>query len=742
MSTETSYHDLNAMLNVAQPDGKTHLEFDKQAARQYFLEHVNPNTVFFHDLREKLDYLISEGYYEEKVLSQYKFADLQLIWAYAYGFKFRFSTFVGAFKFFTAYAMKTLDGKRYLERFEDRVAMVAITLAQGNVQFAYDLVAEIITRRFQPATPTFNNAGKARRGEFISCFLLRVEDSMTSIGRLVNSALQLSKLGGGVAINLSNLREAGASIKGIEGQASGVVPIMKMLDDAFSYANQLGSRDGAGAVYLNVHHPDIITFLDSKRENADDKIRIKTLSLGVVIPDITMQLAVENKAMYLFSPQDIKKVYGKCMSDFSITDHYIEMVNNPKIRKKKIMARELLQRIAEIQFESGYPYVMYEDTVNKANPIDGYVSMSNLCTEILQVSSTSELNEDLSYRFVGQDISCNLGSMNIAEVMANGDIGATVEAAIWALTSVSELSDIQQVPSVAMGNATGHSIGLGQMNMHGFLAKNKIHYGSPESINFTSVYFMTVLYHALKTSCAIAKVRGKAFEGFENSAYAEGGDFFDKYVDLQISAKLVHRPEGMEDYDITYTHKGEQIDWYPQSKVVSDLFDGIMIPTPHQWMKLRDEVQEHGLYNRNLQAVPPTGSISYINHSTASIHPIISPIEIRKEGKLGRVYYPAPYLTADTLPFYKSAYELGNKKIIDVYAAATQHIDQGLSLTLFFDDMRPQADGTMRVTTTRDLNRVQLYAWRRGIKTLYYIRLKQLTLEEQVSDEGCIACAL
>jgi ribonucleoside-diphosphate reductase alpha chain len=202
---------------------------------------------------------------------------------------------------------------------------------------------------------------------------------MTSIGRLQNSALQLSKLGGGVAINLSNLREHGAPIKGIEGQASGVIPIMKMLEDAFSYANQLGSRDGAGAVYLNAHHPDIMAFLDTKKENADEKVRIKTLSLGVVIPDITLQLAAKNKAMYLFSPQDIKKVYGKALADFSVTEHYDEMVNNPKIRKKKIMARELLQRIAEIQFESGYPYIMFEDTVNRANPIMGHISMSNLC---------------------------------------------------------------------------------------------------------------------------------------------------------------------------------------------------------------------------------------------------------------------------------------------------------------------------------------------------------------------------
>ncbi|MDD9329664.1 MAG: ribonucleotide-diphosphate reductase subunit alpha, partial [Bartonella sp.] len=158
-----------------------------------------------------------------------------------------------------------------------------------------DLVDEIITGRFQPATPTFLNAGKKQRGELVSCFLLRVEDNMESIGRSINSALQLSKRGGGVALCLTNLREAGAPIKKIENQSSGVLPVMKMLEDVFSYANQLGARQGAGAVYLHAHHLDIMKFLDTKRENADEKVRIKTLSLGVIIPDITLELARNNE---------------------------------------------------------------------------------------------------------------------------------------------------------------------------------------------------------------------------------------------------------------------------------------------------------------------------------------------------------------------------------------------------------------------------------------------------------------
>ncbi|EEG84186.1 putative ribonucleoside-diphosphate reductase, alpha subunit [Proteus penneri ATCC 35198] len=312
---------------------------------------------------------------------------------------------------------------------------------------------------------------------------------MESIGRSVNSALQLSKRGGGVAFLLTNLREAGAPIKRIENQSSGVVPVMKMLEDAFSYANQLGARQGAGAVYLHAHHPDIYHFLDTKRENADEKVRIKTLSLGVVIPDITFELAKRNEDMYLFSPYDVERVYGVPMSEISISEKYSEMVNNAQIRKKKIKAREFFQTLAEIQFESGYPYIMFEDAVNRANPIAGRINMSNLCSEILQVNSASEYHPDLSYRHIGHDISCNLGSMNIAMAMDSPNFAHTVSTAIRALSNVSEMTKIESVPSIEKGNLASHAIGLGQMNLHGYLARERIYYGSEEALDFTNIYF-------------------------------------------------------------------------------------------------------------------------------------------------------------------------------------------------------------------------------------------------------------
>ncbi|MEI7375403.1 class 1b ribonucleoside-diphosphate reductase subunit alpha [Dickeya chrysanthemi] len=704
-SSQLDYHALNAMLNIYDADGRIQFERDHQAIQCYFRDHVQPRTRRFPSLEEKLRWLQQEGYYEPEVLERYQSDFIIDVFQRAVEQRSPFQSFLGAFKFYTSYALKSFDGSQYLENYGERVCMVALTLARGDAQLAQQLVDEMMSGRFQPATPTFLNCGKRQRGELVSCFLLRIEDNMESIGRAVNSALQLSKRGGGVAFMLTNIRETGAPIKRIENQSSGVIPIMKMLEDAFSYANQLGARQGAGAVYLHAHHPDILRFLDTRRENADEKIRIKTLSLGVVIPDITLHLARNNQDMHLFSPYDVERIYGMPLSEISVSEKYDELVNHPEIRKYTINARQFFQTLAELQFESGYPYLMFEDTVNGNNPVAGRITMSNLCSEILQVSRASEYQEDLSYRLVGKDISCNLGSLNIAKVMDSGNLAHSVAIAVRALTAVSDMSHINAVPSIAAGNAESHAIGLGQMNLHGYLAREGILYGSEEALDFTNLYFYTVTYHALLTSSLLAQERNQTFAGFADSQYASGV-FFDRYLSQE---------------------------WQPATERVRELFmvAGIALPLREDWLALKRRVMRYGLYNQNLQAVPPTGSISYINHATASIHPIVSRIEIRKEGRLGRVYYPAPYMTNDNQRFYQDAYEIGPEKIIDTYAIATRHVDQGLSLTLFFPD----------TATTRDINKAQIYAWKKGIKTLYYIRVRQKALAG-TEIEGCVSCSL
>jgi ribonucleoside-diphosphate reductase alpha chain len=704
-SGNLTYFGLNSQLNIYDKDGNIQFDKDKQAARAFFLEHVNPNTHFFHDQEERLGYLIENDHYEADFLNKYSKDFVLGLFKRIYDKKFRFDSFVGAYKFYTAYALKTNDGSRYLERYEDRIVAVALYLADGIEKRATALAEEMIAQRYQPATPTFLNAGKAQRGELVSCFLLEVQDSMNSIEKAVGAALQLSKRGGGVAFNMTSVRAAGDPIKGKEGQSSGIIGPMKLLEDAFSYSNQLGARQGAGAVYLNVHHMDIETFLDSRREAADEKIRIKTLSLGVVVPDITLQLAANNEDMYLFSPYDVAKKYGKPFADVNITEVYRELVEDPNIRKRAINARRFFQSLAEVQFEAGYPYIMFEDNVNKANNIKGKIKMSNLCSEILQVSEDSVVEDGGTYSTMGKDISCNLGSLNIAKVMQSPNFGKTIDTAVRALTFVSDSCDIRTSPTIAAGNQRSHAIGLGQMNLHGYLAQNEIEYGSYESIDFVSTYFAMIAYHTIYSSTRIAKEREQSFDGFEDSKYASG-EYFTKYTEQS---------------------------WAPKTDKVTKLFEdaGIKIPTQEQWKALMRHVAKYGMYHQNLQAVAPTGSISYVNNSTSSIHPITSKVEIRKEGKLGRVYYAAPGMRNDNLKYYKDAYELGPQAVIDVYAAATEHVDQGLSLTLFFDED----------ATTRTINQAQVYAWSKGIKTIYYVRVKN-TVIEGTDMEGCVSCAV
>ena len=716
-SQEVTYFSLNNELNRP-VDGTIPLHKDKEAVRAFFLEHVNPNTVFFYTLDEKLDYLIEHDYLEEDFLNKYDREFVKSLMQEIYKKKFRFRSFMSAFKFYKQYALKTNDGERYLERFEDRIVFNALFLADGDEQLARDLAEEMIHQRYQPATPTFLNAGRKRRGELVSCFLIQTTDDMNSIGRTINSALQLSRIGGGVGVSLSNVRAAGDPIKKIENASSGVVPIMKLLEDSFSYSNQLGQRNGAGAVYLNVFHPDIVSFLSTKKENADEKIRVKTLSLGLVVPDKFYELIKNDDMMYLFSPYDVERIYGIPFSYVDITKEYENMVNNPEIRKSKLRARDLEQEISKLQQESGYPYIVNIDTVNKANPIDGKIIMSNLCSEILQVQSPSVINNAQEYEVLGTDISCNLGSTNIVNLMQSPDFERSIEVAVRALTFVTDHSSIDAVPTVKNGNQKAHTIGLGAMGLHTFFALNQMEYGSPESIEVTDLYFRLLNFYTLKASHKIAKERGVTFDGFEKSAYASG-TYFDTYTESDVEIK---------------------------SEKVKEIFANLPIPTAEDWKQLKADVMVDGLYHQNRLAIAPTGSISYVNETSASLHPITRLIEERQEKKTGKTYYPAPFLSNETLPYYKSAYDIDMRKVIDVYAAAQKHIDQGMSLTLFMRSELPEGlyewkNGRTSKMTTRDLNILRNYAWNKGIKSIYYVRTFTENNDE-IGSNGCESCSI
>ncbi len=712
---DISYFRLNNEINRP-VDGSIPLHKDKEALEAFFAENVIPNTMSFSSVNEKIAYLVDNDYIESAFIQNYSPEFISHLAKSIKAEGFRFKSFMAAYKFYQQYALKTNDGNFYLESIEDRVMFNALYFADGNEALAKDLAIEMINQRYQPATPSFLNAGRSRRGELVSCFLLQVTDDMNAIGRSINSALQLSRIGGGVGISLSNLREAGAPIKGYAGAASGVVPVMKLFEDSFSYSNQLGQRQGAGVVYLSVFHPDIIAFLSTKKENADEKVRVKTLSLGITVPDKFYELARHNADMYLFSPYSVEREYGLPFNYIDITSMYDELVANPNITKTKIKARDLETEISKLQQESGYPYVINIDTANRSNPIDGKIIMSNLCSEILQVQTPSLINDAQEFVKMGTDISCNLGSTNILNMMTSPDFGRSIRAMTRALTFVTDSSNIEAVPTVKNGNSQAHTFGLGAMGLHSYLAQHHIDYGSPESIEFTDIYFMLMNYWTLVESNQIARERQTTFVGFEKSTYASG-TYFDQYI------------------------TGECV---PKSELVKSLFKDHFIPQAADWKALRQAVMTDGLYHQNRLAVAPNGSISYINDCSASIHPITQRIEERQEKKIGKIYYPANGLSTDTIPYYTSAYDMDMRKVIDVYAAATKHVDQGLSLTLFLRSELPKELyewKTESKQTTRDLSILRHYAFNKGIKSIYYIRTFTDDGEE-VGANQCESCVI
>jgi len=674
------------------------LNKDKEAVKSYFLNYINKKTQFFHSLEEKLEYLVENEYYEAEFLSLYTKEQIAEIYDIAYQAKFRFPTYMGAFKFYNDYALKSRDGNNFLERYEDRLSINALYHASGDMDKARRLIRSLIAQDFTPATPTLLNTGKKHRGEFVSCFLLEAGDSLNDISRIGEFSMQLSKIGGGVAINLTNLRAKGESIKGIPNVSKGVIGVMKLLDNNFRYADQMGQRTGAGAVYLNVFHPDIEDFLQTKKLNADDDIRIKTLSMGVVIPDKMIELARDNKEMYVFYPHTVFKEYGKDFADIAIEmdKWYDELAENPNVRKRKINPRKLLDQIATLQGESGYPYIMFADNVNNQNPLADKVKFSNLCTEILQPTITSHYADydKKEQDDIGLDISCNLASGHMGNMMKHKTIRETVRAAMDIMNSVSTKTDISYVPAVAKANRLNRSIGFGIMGHHGYIVENYIAYGSEENIDLIDVFFNAVNYYSLEYSMELAKETGLIFYKFEQSKYADGSYF---------------------------NGRGEIL---PKTDKVKALFEGMQLPTNEDWQLLQENIKKYGLYNSHRLAIAPNGSIGYVMSATPSLTPVKQLVEERTYGN-SKTYFPMPAL--DVAEFmYETAYRMDNFKIIDVIATAQKHVDQGISFEL----------GITSEETTRDLQKYYLYAHYQGIKTLYYTRTQKLKIDE------CESCAV
>ncbi|GKZ05449.1 ribonucleoside-diphosphate reductase [Paraclostridium bifermentans] len=697
------YIKLNNEVIIKDKNGKYQLEKDIEALNSYLDEHIYPRMKKFNTFEERLTFLLENSYYSKDIIDKYSIKFIKETYKAIENENFSFKSYMSANKFYQNYALKSNDGKEILENYNDKVLIVALALGDGNEDLALNLAIKLIRQEFQPATPTFLNAGRQRAGEMVSCFLISVEDSTEGISYAVSSSNHLSKIGGGVALNLSRLRASKEPIKDIDGAAGGVVGVAKMLEQSFTYFNQMGARQGAGAAYLTVFHPDFEMLMDTKKINADEKIRLASLSLGAIIPDKFMELAEKNEIAYAFYPHSVYKKYGVHLDEIYMDEWYDKLVEDNDIIKKEINPRQMLTKIAQMQQESGYPYVVFIDTANKEHVLKdvGMIKMSNLCCEIFQYQTPSDIKGYGGNNVWGQDISCNLGSLNIANVMDNKDIESTVNTAIRALSFVSDNTNINEVPTIKNGNKASHAIGLGAMNLHGYLVRENILYTSKEAIDFSNVFFAMIRYYAIKASMELSIEKKTTFDGFENSEYAKG-----------IKSKVLSK---------YYTES-----YLPKTDRVKSLFEGIYIPTTKDWANLLDKVKENGIYNAYLTAIAPTQSISYVQNATSSIMPIMEPVEVRTYGDSTTIY-PMPFLTNENMLYYQSAYRMDMKHVIDVVSTVQQHVDQGISTTLFVTDDK----------TTRDIARYYIYAYKKGLKSLYYTRTKMTR-----DTNECLMCSV
>ena len=680
-----------------QKDGFYDLEKDQEALKVY-LEEVQEHTKEFPTELDRLSWLVENDFYFD-CFALYDEHFLKDISAKAYTYDFKFASYMAATKFYQSYALKTNDKKTYLENYEQHMVIVALYLAQGDNYFALELLDTLMTQVYQPATPTMLNAGRSRRGELVSCYLLSLDDSLNSINYNEGVARTLSKYGGGVALNLSRLRARGESIKEVENCAKGVIPVAKSLEMSFQYADQLGQRPGAGAVYLNIFHADLPEFLDTKKVNADEGLRLATISTGLIVPDKFMELAKKNQPFYMFYPHNVYKTYGIHLDDMNMSEMYDVLVADPNIKKREGSARDILNQVAKMQLQSGYPYLMFKDNANKVHALKeiGDIHQSNLCVEIMQLQEVSEIGNYGEEWDIKRDISCNLGSLNIANVMEHKNMYEAVFAAMKALTSVSNMSHVDNAPGVIKANDELHSVGLGVMNLHGYLAKNLIPYDSDEAKEFADVFFAAMNYYSILASMHIARKTKTTFKDFDKSEYANG-NYFTKYLEN---------------------------DYLPQSPIVAKLFEGIDLPTKENWKTLAKRVKKHGLYHAYRLAIAPTQSISYVQNATSSVMPIVDLIERRAYGDM-ETYYPMPFLDEVTATVYQSAYTIDQMKLIDLISVIQGHVDQGISTILYVNS----------TTSTRELARLYAYAHHKGLKSLYYTRNKLLSVEE------CTSCSI
>ncbi len=667
------------------------METYKEAAEKRGI--ANPEDVY-KGFSEQIEKLVKKGLYEAFLVEKYTAAERQQLAEQIDATRDQIFTYIGLKTLLDRYVTCDFD-KTPLELPQERFMIIAMTLMQDEKEDRLNKVVEaywaMSNLYMTTATPTLSNAGKTH-GQLSSCFIDTVDDSLQGIYDSNTDVATLSKFGGGIGVYMGKVRSRGSSIRGFKGASSGVIPWIKQLNNTAVSVDQLGQRQGAIAVYLDVWHKDIFPFLDLKLNNGDERMRAHDIFTGVCLPDIFMEAVQERKEWHLFDPHEVRTVMGFDLEDYydekrgdgSFREKYMECVANPELSRETINAIDIMKRIMRSQLETGVPFMFYRDEVNRqnANNHKGMIYSSNLCTEITQNMSATQYEsttlEDgviVTRRKAGDFVVCNLSSINLGRAVPADVLERLIPIQVRMLDNVIELNTIP-VAQAELTNSRYRGIGLGTFGWHHLLALEGIGWETDAAVDYADGLYEKIAYLTIQASSALAVEKG-------SYPYYEGSDW---------------------DTGAYFTKHG---------------YDG-----SEKWDALKAKVSEQGMRNGYLMAVAPNSSTSIIAGSTASIDPIFQK-SYSEEKKDYKIPVTVPDLNEKTTWYYKSAYFIDQNWTIKQNAARARHIDQGISLNLYVQN----------TVKAKDLLALHLNAWASNVKTTYYVRSTSVELLE------CESCA-
>nr|WP_260399657.1 ribonucleoside-diphosphate reductase subunit alpha [Peribacillus simplex] len=675
---------------------------DAQANRGYEGMSYGP----FYELITELSQL-SEGQrypiYKPELLSSYTKAEIEELGSVIDPEKDKLFSYIGIYLLNDRYLARPQKDKVY-ELPQERFMIIAMEImrlekTEHRLQLIKEAYWAMSNLYMTVATPTLSNAGKTH-GQLSSCFIDAIEDSIDGIYLSNYDAAKVSKFGGGVGLYVGKVRSLGSDIRGFSGNSSGTTPWIRLFNQTAVSVDQLGQRKGAIAIYLDVWHKDIMSFLDLKTQNGDDRLKAHDIFTGVCIPDLFMEAVRDRKEWYLFDPHTVKQTLGFSLEDLydekkgegSFRNHYalaVEAAENgrlPNYSFEKINAMDIMKSIMISQLEEGVPYMFYRDEVNRKNPNKhkGMIYCSNLCTEIAQNLSPSTITDEYEtedgdvvvVRKSGDFVVCNLSSINLPRAVGSDVLERLIPIQIRMLDNVIDVNNLP-VKQASISNKRYRAIGLGTFGWHHLLATQNIYWESDEAVHYADALYERIAYLTIKASNELAKEKG-SYPYFEGSDW-HTGDYFE-----------------LRDY------------------------------TDQKWMDLKADVQEHGTRNGYLMAIAPNSSTAKIGNSTDGIDPLYE-IEFYEEKKNFKFKVTAPGLTPNTYEYYKKTrFNLDQLESIRQNAARQRHIDQAISFNLYVHN-------TIKAKVLLDIH---LTAWESGLKSTYYIRS---TSSEY--DNACESCS-